>query len=145
MSDQGALPISPPPLQEHVTISRGKKEQADTVLAELSARLESLPVVLSQDGEAVGFAGGIDPTFANRIARVIERVWQDGAMRIAREFIRFEEEILEDSAGRSSYVLYSTHVVGAVTLTVGWQLSLPVTQLRSAMLEGAVELNQFLT
>ena len=145
MSDQGLLPTSPPPLNERITISTGKKEQADTVLAELSARLESLPVVLSQDGEAVGFAGGIDPTFADRIARVIDRIWREGATRIAREFIRFEEEILEDSSGRNSFVLYSTHVVGAVTLTVGWQISLPVSQLRSAMLEGAAELNQFLT
>jgi hypothetical protein len=65
------------------------------------------------------------------VARTVARLWQDGSNRLARELIRFEEEIVEGETERLSFFLYSVHINGAVTLTLGWNPSLSLTQLRA--------------
>lgn len=99
------------------------------LIERLSRAAGSFPVVLSQDGEVVCCAGLADETLARRFARLADRLWRVGGP--AREVIRFEEELIGEGDEQHGYMIYSAHVTGALTLTVGWQLSLSLTQLRA--------------
>jgi|GEM_PF-920770 len=125
-----SLPEGPPPLNEQITLSSAQLEAAQLVANNLSEGLEGIPVVLSQDGAVVA-AGGGPESLTERLARHAARAWMEGATSLARELIRFEEEIPEESPERVAYLLYSAHVIGALTLSVGWQMSASLTQLRA--------------
>ncbi len=138
------LPDSPPPLTERVTLSRKQTEKAEELLSDLAVALETFPVVLCQQGEVVCYAGTPDEKIAERIARLADRVWREGATRVAREVIRFNEEVIDEQTERTSFMLYSAHVSGALTLAVGWRLTLSLTQLRAEVGDTIQELKQVL-
>lgn len=124
-------PDTPPPLGERITLSDEQRQRAAELIAGLSQSLGSLPVVLSQEGEAICAAGLMEERHAERLARVAGRIWREGIHRTAHEAIRFEEEVLDSDGERTSFMVYTAHVAGALTLTVGWQLSPSLTQLRA--------------
>jgi len=140
MAEQKVIFHTPLPLHERVELSGTQAQQIGSMLSELSENLGSLPTLASQDGEVIGFAGLSDPAFAERIARTINRTWREGATRPSREIIRFEEETLEEATGRSNFSLYSCHVAGALTLTVGWQFNQSITELRAETGKAAQEI-----
>jgi hypothetical protein len=125
------LPDSPPALQLTMPISEQQRARAEEIIARLSEALDYLPVVLSQQGKVICASGFASENAAAQLARAIERVWNDGKDHVAREVIRFEEEIIEETEGRTNFKLYSLHIDGAVTLTVGWDLSVSLTLLRA--------------
>lgn len=127
-----ALPENPPELKTRVKVSRDQVKKATKLMRELSRELDGFPVVLSQFGNVVS-AGGLDddPATAQQLAKAINRSWTDGQERLAREIICFEEEIVGAGKEQTSFRLYSIHVLDALTLTVGWQLSVSLTQLRA--------------
>jgi hypothetical protein len=121
-----------PALQNRLELSPEQVARTRDVLSRLSQGIDALPVILSQDGDVVSFGGPVEAETAERLARLASRVWQEGATRPSRELIRFEEESIgEDSSGRTNLMLYSVHVVGALTLTVGWEIAISLTQVRA--------------
>ncbi|HEC23203.1 MAG TPA: hypothetical protein ENI95_09830 [Chloroflexi bacterium] len=130
--------------QERIPISEQQLEHIQRILSNLSQGLDSLPVVLSQDSEVIGSAGRADEALAARIARLAARIWREGASRPAREFICFEEEVIDEADERISLLLYSVHITGAVTLTIGWQMSITLTQLRAEAAEARAALRNVL-
>lgn len=132
MQDDHSLPDAPPPLHEHLDINEEQLEQSGQILTRLADVLE-LPIVLSQDGAIVLHAGTDNDEVIDRLARLSGRVWREGATRLARELIRFEEETIgdEDAPERINLMLYSAHITGAATLSVGWDLSTSLTQIRA--------------
>ena len=131
MFQQDDLPDTPPELSDRVTLSEQQVQEADVILSELSEDMDTLPVVLSQDGSVISFTGVEDEEIAERIAKLAGRTWNEGANRQAREFIRFAEETFGEESERSNLLLYSVHVAGAVTLTVGWRMPISLTQIRA--------------
>ncbi len=131
MFPSGELPEAPPALQEMIDVTAHDVNRMQAMINDLSGGLEALPVVLSQDGDVIASAGRISDNMADAIARQAKRLWREGATRLAREFIRFEEELFEDEQGRANYMIYSIHVKGALTLTVGWEMSFSLTQIRA--------------
>lgn len=125
------MPDTPPPLDALIELSTQQLKQASDILAELSQALSDLPVVLSQDGEIVTCAGDVDEATFEKIARLTNRVWREGAHRNAREYIRFEEEVFGSEDERANLLLYSIHIDGGLTLSLGWQLTISLTQLRA--------------
>lgn len=138
------LPEGPPPLHERVELSEQQVQKVAEELAALSASLDSLPVVLSQDGEVVGFAGTQEAEIADRIAKMADRLWREGATRIARELIRFEEETVSEASERANFLLYSAHIYGALVLTVGWQMSVSLTQMRAEVADAIDSIKRIL-
>ena len=128
--DQFRAPETPPPLNERVKLS-GKQQAAESILTDFSVALEGLPVFLSQQGTIEASAGTQPTDVFERMARQAERLWRDATDQPAREVIRFDEEVISSESDRTSFLLYSVHVAGALTLTVGWQPSLSLTQLRA--------------
>lgn len=134
------LPAGPPALDERVALSGDQTEQARDALAALSASLDGLPVVLSQQGEVICVAGVTDNA-ARQIARAAERAWQGGGAKLARELLRFNEDAVvrddsvigEDPAngGRDRPAVYSVHVTGALIVSVGWRQQVGLHQLRA--------------
>ncbi len=137
-------PHTPPPLEERVTLSDEQRQRAAALIAGLSQSLEALPVVLSQEGEVICSAGLADERHAERLTRVAGRIWREGADQTAREVIRFEEEVLGSNDERTSFMIYTAHVAGALTLTIGWQLSPSLTQLRAEVGDVIAELQRLL-
>jgi hypothetical protein len=130
-----------PGLQNRLELSEEQVGGTRDVLARLSQGLDSLPVILSQDGDVVSFGGPIEAETAERLARLASRIWQEGATRPSRELIRFEEEAIgEESSGRANLMLYSAHVVGALTLTVGWEIAISLTQVRAEVADARRQL-----
>jgi hypothetical protein len=130
-----------PALQNRVELSPEQVAGTRDLLARLSQGIDALPVILSQDGDVVSFGGPVEVETAERLARLASRVWQEGATRPSRELIRFEEEsISEDSSGRTNLMLYSVHVVGALTLTVGWEIAISLTQVRAEVADARRQL-----
>lgn len=123
------LPTTPPPLDETVDLSDSDIEQIAAVLGALSRDLDGLPVIVSQKSTMVASAGALNALVPERLARVSERLWRDGVRYPAREVIRFEEESIEE-VERANYMVYSVHIMGALTLTVGWQTTISLTQVR---------------
>jgi hypothetical protein len=127
------LPAGPPALDERVALSGDQTEQARDALAVLSASLDGLPVVLSQQGEVICVAGVTDNA-ARQIARAAERAWQGGGAKLARELLRFNEDATdpEDPAkgGRNRPAVYSVHVAGALIVSVGWRQQVGLGRLR---------------
>src|SRR5687767_5727592 len=111
------LPTTPPPLDETVSLSDSQIEQIAAALGALSRDLDGLPVIVSQKSEMVASAGALNAFVPERLARVTERLWRDGKRHPAREVIRFEEESIEE-VERANYMVYSVHIMGALTLTV---------------------------
>jgi hypothetical protein len=120
---------TPPPLDQRIALSRSQVEKITGLLHALSRSLDGLPAVLTQQGELIT-AAAPEAIVADRLARVAERLWRDGMQHPAREVIRFDEETIEE-VERANYMLYSAHMTGALTLTVGWQTNLTLTQLRA--------------
>lgn len=133
MVDSNSLPDTPPPLHDRLDVSEQQAQQVQQILNDLSTSLDSLPVVLSQDGDVIASAGTDNDTVIGRIARLAGRVWNEGATRLARELIRFEEETIgdEEAEERVNLLLYSAHIAGAVTLTIGWEMAISLTQMRA--------------
>lgn len=131
MWERYRAPDTPPPLEERIILSEEQRQRAADLIAGLSQSLEALPVVLSQEGEVMCYAGLADERHAERLARVAGRIWREGADQAAREVIRFEEEVLGSNDEWTSFMIYTAHVAGALTLTIGWQLSPSLTQLRA--------------
>jgi hypothetical protein len=130
-----------PALQNRLELSPDQVAGTREVLARLSQGLDSLPVVLSQDGDVVSYGGPIEEETAERLARLASRIWHEGATHPSRELIRFEEEpIGEDSSGRANLMLYSAHIVGALTLTVGWEIAISLTQVRAEVADARRQL-----
>jgi hypothetical protein len=132
MAKKRPLPDTPPPLRERLAINQDQIEEAQHILDTLAGALD-LPVALSQDGDVIAHAGTDNPAVIERMIRLAGRVWNEGATRVARELIRFEEETIgdDDSPERVNLMLYSAHIIGAVTLTIGWDLSTSLTQIRA--------------
>jgi hypothetical protein len=130
-----------PALQNRLELSPDQVAGTREVLARLSQGLDSLPVILSQDGDVVSYGGPVEEETAERLARLASRVWHEGATHPSRELIRFEEETLgEESSGRANLMLYSAHVVGALTLTVGWEITVSLTQVRAEVADARRQL-----
>jgi hypothetical protein len=125
-----SLPTTPPPLGQRVALTDRQAEQIGQVLTRLTELLEDLPVAISQQGEIISFAGAGGQLVAERLVRVAERLWRDGATYSAREVIRFEEEHIEE-VERANFVVYSAHVASALIITVGWQMTVSLTQVRA--------------
>ena len=134
------LPESPPDLDQQIKISAQKVKKAQEVCAELSSALESLPVVLSQEGQVIASAGPQGEMVFERLAKTAARVWREGSGRLARELVRFEEEVIDEADSRANFLLYSAHIAGAVTLSVGWQVTLSLTQVRAEVSDARAEL-----
>lgn len=144
MTVTGGLPEQPPAIEQAVAMNEDQRKRARTRLKQLSKGLEGCPVLLSQDGNLEAHAGSISAENAERIARQVGRLWQEGSALLARELIRFEEERLEEGSERASYMLYSLHIEGALTLTVGWQSSASLTQIRAESSDLCEELYEIL-
>jgi hypothetical protein len=140
MFDIPILPESPPDLDQQIKLSAAKVKKAQEVLTTLSASLESLPVVLSQEGDVIASAGPLGETVAARLAKVAARVWREGGTRLARELVRFEEEVIDEADEHTNVLIYSAHIAGGVTLTVGWQVALSLTQMRAEVSDARAEL-----
>lgn len=126
------LPDAPPALDSRIQVSRQQRLDALKLINDLSTALDKMPVLLTQDGEVICFAGIMtDEASLEHVARTVARLWQEGENRLARELIRFEEEIVEGETERISFFLYSIHINGAITLTIGWNPSLSLTQIRA--------------
>lgn len=139
MFDPHRLPEGPPALGQHIAVSQhvGKIQK---VVTKLSQEIEMLPVVLSQDGEPIAFAGLPGATNAEHIAKLADRIWQEGGHRQAREFVRFEEETIDGADERTTLMLFSRHITGGVVLTVGWNVSISLTQIRAEVSDVKSEL-----
>lgn len=137
-----SLPDGPPPLDQRIDASESQLRRAHTVLSDLSLGLESLPLVLSQDGEVLDHLGEISAEGAASMAEQTVRVWREGATRHAREFIRFAEEVYDSTPERANYVLYSMHIAGALTLSIGWRMTLSLTQIRAETVDASQELRR---
>ena len=118
-------------LHERLEISESQVEEAQRVADSLAGAL-SLPVLLSQDGDVVALSQIDEVGTAERLARHIGRIWNEGASRNAREVIRFEEEIIgSDDTDRMNILLFSVHIERALTLTIGWETSISLTRIRA--------------
>jgi len=140
------LPEAPPELDKSIKLSAAQVKKAKAALEALSASLENLPVVLSQDGKVVTSAGAASEAIIERIAKVAGRIWNDGKDRLARELIRFEEESIEaeDADKRANVMIYSAHISGALTLSLGWQMTISLTQIRAEVGDARSELQNIL-
>jgi adenylosuccinate lyase len=125
------LPDSPPDLDQTISLTEGDIKKIEAVLKELSEGLEALPVVVSQESQVVAMAGVPDPSIAERISKQAWRTWREGSQNSARELLRFEEEVFEETEARANLMIYSTHIAGSLVLSVGWQLPLSLTQVRA--------------
>lgn len=135
------LPEAPPDLENTIKLSSAQAKKAHSVLETLSAALENLPCVLSQDGKVVTSAGNGGEAVVERIAKAAGRTWKDGSERLSRELIRFEEEAFEEDAeNRANLMIYSTHISGALTLSIGWQMTISLTQIRAEVGDARGEL-----
>ncbi len=141
----GPLPDISTEFERRMTISEKQAERAYRVLAEMGLSLESLPLILAQDGEVVAFAGPISESHASRLARHADRAWREGAARLTPELIRFQEEMIDDTPERAAYLIYSAHITGAVTLTVGWQPPISLTRIRAGVAAARADLMQILS
>jgi hypothetical protein len=140
MFERHKLPENPPALDQHVTVSQQHAGKIHKAIAKLSQEIELLPVILSQEGEVVAYAGLPNADSAEHIAKLIGRVWHEGAHRQARELVRFEEETINEADERTNVMLYSTHIAGALTLTIGWNVSISLTQIRAEVHDVKIEL-----
>jgi hypothetical protein len=138
------LPKDPPALEQRITVSQQDAGKIHRVVARLSQELELLPVILSQEGEVIAFAELPNAASAEHIAKLIGRIWHDGAHRNARELVRFEEETIDEADDRTNVMLYSTHIAGAITLTIGWNVSISLTQIRAEVHDVKIELLRIL-
>jgi hypothetical protein len=139
MFDPHKLPEGPPALDHHISVSQ-HAGKAQKIITKLSQEIDLLPVVLSQEGEVIAFAGLPGATNAEHIARLADRVWQEGSHCQARELIRFEEETIDGADERTTVMLYSTHIVGGIILAVGWNVSISLTQIRAEVSDVKAEL-----
>jgi hypothetical protein len=140
MFDIPMLPESPPDLDQQIKLSAQKVKKAQEVLTTLSASLEAMPVVLSQEGDLIASAGPKGEMVSERLAKVAARVWREGGSRLARELVRFEEEEIDEGDEHTNLLIYSAHIAGGVTLTVGWQVTLSLTQVRAEVGDARAEL-----
>lgn len=129
--DDFQLPVDPPLLAERVKLTPKQVEEICQHIASLSRILEEMPIVLSQQGDIICAEGVPDDLAAEQLARSADRLWDNNQSRLSRELIRFEEALIEEADSRANFRLYSLHIFKAITLTVGWQLSLSLTQLRA--------------
>jgi hypothetical protein len=134
------LPESPPELDQEIEVDIDQVRKAQTVLAGLCSSLENLPVILSQEGKVITQAGAQDDVVAERLAKTAARVWREGSNRLSRELVRFEEEVIDEVDSRANFLIYSAHITGGITLTVGWQLTLSLTQVRAEVGDVRAEL-----
>ena len=134
------LPEAPPDLDQGITLDLEQARKAQTVLAELCSSLENLPVILSQEGQVIAQAGAQDEVVAERLAKSVAKAWREGSSRLARELIRFAEEVIDEADARSNFLAYSAHIAGGITLTVGWQVTLSLTQVRAEVSDARAEL-----
>jgi hypothetical protein len=136
LSQRYQLPDVPPALQQRTRVTRQQRQDALKQINGLSTALDSMPVLLTQDGEVICSAGMMaEEASLEHVARTVARLWEAGANRLARELIHFEEEIVEGETERFSFYLYSVHISGAITLTLGWNPSLSLTQLRAEAID----------
>jgi hypothetical protein len=119
-----------PTLDERIVLTPPQVEQIAAWLGALSRDLDGLPVVISQQGEVLAVGGLVDPMIGERLARAADRLWRGGVSTPAREVIRFEEENIPD-VERANYLIYSAQMLGALILTVGWQMTISLTQTRA--------------
>ncbi len=146
MLQMPTLPEAPPDLDQTVKLSAAQIKKAKAVLDELSDALENLPAVLSQDGKVVTSAGSASDAVVERIAKVAARSWREGGSRLSRELIRFEEESIEEEAAekRANLMVYSAHISGALTLSLGWQMTISLTQIRAEVSDAKSDLQSIL-
>jgi len=134
------LPEAPPDLDQEITLSLEQARKTQSILAELCSSLENLPVILSQEGQVIAQAGAQDEVVAERLAKSAAKAWREGSGRLARELIRFEEEVIDEADARANFLIYSAHIAGGITLTVGWQVTLSLTQVRAEVSDARAEL-----
>jgi hypothetical protein len=131
MLPHSRLPDSPPALGERIELSGDHTKKLNKIVAELSEALDGMPVVLSQQGDVVAYAGLAEDAAAERIARLANRMWRDGENHLAREVVRFEEETVEKTDETTNLMLYSRHINGALVLSISWHIALSLTQIRA--------------
>ncbi|NDJ54467.1 MAG: hypothetical protein GYB68_15460 [Chloroflexi bacterium] len=135
MFGQDHLPETPPAFSENIALDNKQIDGLQRIVSDLSESLESLPVVLSQDGHINAYAGRVSRGVAEQLAKVTDRTWREGATRIARELLRFAEETIDSEDERGNFLIYSIHIEGAMTLTVGWELTVSLTQIRAEVVD----------
>jgi hypothetical protein len=140
MFERHNLPENPPALDQHIAVSQQQTGKIHKAIAKLSQEIEMLPVILSQEGEVIAYAGLPSADSAEHIAKLIGRIWHEGAHRQARELVRFEEETINEADERANMMLYSSHITGAITLAVGWNVSISLTQIRAEVHDVKAEL-----
>lgn len=134
------LPEAPPDLDQQIELNLEQIRKAQSILARLCSSLENLPVVLSQEGHVISQAGAQGEMVTERMAKTAARVWREGSTRLARELVRFEEEVVDEADSRANFLIYSAHIAGGITLTVGWQVTLSLTQVRAEVGDARAEL-----
>jgi hypothetical protein len=123
-------PEAPPPLDRTVKLAGAQRKKVEDALVDLSAALDGLPAVLSQQGDVAGQAGMSDEG-AGQLAGIAARIWEDGDLYLAREAIQFAEQAIQGQSNHGAYMIYSVHVAGALVLTVGWRLAVPLHRVRT--------------
>lgn len=126
-----SLPETPPNIDEKIEVTAEQTREISRIISGLSEGLEALPVVVSQHGDVIASAGVADAPVAQKVAKLANRLWRDGSHRLAREVLRFEEEVVEEGGERTNFMIYSIHIAGGITLTVNWYLSFSLTQIRA--------------
>lgn len=130
MDNENGLPVGPPRLHDVVILSNQQIADIQAHLGQLSESLQWVPVVFSQDGQLISYAGVDDEAVAEAIARNAAQLWSEGATRIAREYISFEEKKYGELDQHSNLILYSAHVRAALTLSVGVEFPSSLTTIR---------------
>jgi hypothetical protein len=145
MFERYKLPENPPALDRHISVSQQDAGKIHKIVTRLSQELDLLPVILSQEGQVIAFTELSHAASAEHIAKLIGRIWHEGAHRQAHELIRFEEEVIDEADERTNMMLYSTHIAGAITLTIGWNVSISLTQIRAEVHDVKTELLSILS
>ncbi len=130
MEHENSLPSTPPRLQDIISLSNQQIADIYAVLGELSEALDWAPIVLSQDGQVVAYAGVEDEGVAEGLSRNAAQFWREGATRNAREYVSFEEKNYGEPDQYNNLMLHSVHVRAALTISIGIEFPSSLTKIR---------------
>lgn len=124
-------------------ITRRARLGLKSKLSQLSQTLDSVPVLLTQSGQLIARAGGMNEREARQLARTIDRAWATNGLKAgAPEMIRFEEFLRPDAF--DPFTVYSTVVVDRCFLTAAWRGRLPLVLMRQQVRAAAREIARLL-
>ena len=125
--------------QAPIDLSTDQIESATAILVEFSVALDDQPLILSQDGRVIASSGLRAEAVAERIARAADRLWNRDTGMNTPEVISFAEITIEE-ADRANFMLYSRHITGPVILSVGWDGTPPLAELRAGIRHAVTQL-----